>query len=74
MTTGLYSGWIAPQLMGAATRLQGIFFWDFFIYLIEGLVFLITGLQARALLAGIGPYSIPELAISAAVVSAVRTP
>jgi monovalent cation/hydrogen antiporter len=58
-------------LISAATRLQGIFFWDFFIYLIEGLVFLITGLQARTLLAGIGPYSISELAISAAVVSAV---
>jgi len=27
-------------LISAATRLQGIFFWDFFIYLIEGLVFL----------------------------------
>src|SRR6476659_4990586 len=49
-------------LISAATRLQGIFFWDFF---------LITGLQARTLLPGIGPYSISELAISAAVVSAV---
>jgi hypothetical protein len=51
-------------LISAATRLQGIFFWEFFIYLIEGLVFLITGLQARTLLADIGPYSISELAIS----------
>jgi CPA1 family monovalent cation:H+ antiporter len=71
VTTGLYISWNGFWLISAATRLQGIFFWDFFIYLIEGLVFLITGLQARTLLAGIGPYSISELAISAGVVSAV---
>jgi monovalent cation/hydrogen antiporter len=38
---------------------------------IEGLVFLITGLQARTLIARIGDYSISELVISAAIVSAV---
>ena len=35
------------------------------------MVFLITGLQARAVIAGIGGYSISELATSAFVVSAV---
>src|ERR1700730_13996843 len=70
MTTGLYISWNGLRLISAATRLQGIFFWDFFIYLIEGMVFLITGLQARTLIARIGDHSISELAISAAVVSA----
>jgi monovalent cation/hydrogen antiporter len=58
VTAGLYISWNGLRLISAATRLQGIFFWDFLIYLIEGMVFLITGLQARALLAGIGGYSI----------------
>jgi monovalent cation/hydrogen antiporter len=58
-------------LISAATRLQGIFFWNFLIYLIEGMVFLITGLQARRLLAGIHDYSTYEIVLSAAVVSAV---
>ncbi|MDQ6867493.1 MAG: Na+/H+ antiporter [Pseudomonadota bacterium] len=71
VTAGLYISWNGFRLISAATRLQGIFFWDFFIYLIEGMVFLITGLQARTLIAGIGGYSISELAISAAVLSAV---
>jgi Na+/H+ antiporter len=71
VTTGLYISWNGLRLISAATRLQGIFFGDFLIYLIEGMVFLITGLQARALIAGIGNYSIAELAISAAIVSAV---
>jgi Na+/H+ antiporter len=71
VTTGLYISWNGPRLISAATRLQGIFFWDLFIYLIEGMVFLITGLQARTLIARIGDYSMSDLAISAAVVSAV---
>jgi hypothetical protein len=41
-------------MISAATRLQGIFFWDFFIYPIEGIVFLTTGLQARTLIDRIG--------------------
>jgi monovalent cation/hydrogen antiporter len=71
VTAGLYISWNGLRLISAATRLQGIFFWDFLIYLIEGMVFLITGLQARTLIARIGNDSIPDLAISAAIVSAV---
>jgi monovalent cation/hydrogen antiporter len=71
VTAGLYISWNGLRLISAATRLQGIFFWDFFIYLIEGLVFLITGLQARTLIDRIGHYSIAELAFSAAIVCMV---
>src|SRR5690349_16477240 len=49
VATGLYVSWNGPQLIPSATRLQGIFFWELIIYLIEGFVFLITGLQARTL-------------------------
>ncbi len=44
---GLYVSWNGPLLIAAATRLQGIFFWDLLIYLLEGLVFLVTGMQVR---------------------------
>ena len=71
VTAGLYISWNGLRLISAATRLQGIFFWDFLNYLIEGMVFLVTGLQARAVIAGIRGYSASELAISAALVSAV---
>jgi monovalent cation/hydrogen antiporter len=60
-----------PRLISAATRLQGIFFWNFFIYLIEGMVFLTTGLQARTLLSRIGHYPFSELLFSAAIISIV---
>src|SRR5471032_2060373 len=39
---GLYVSWVGPRLIPSATRLQGIFFWDLIVYLIEGLVFLLT--------------------------------
>jgi len=47
---GLYVSWNGPLLIPFATRLQGIFFWDFIVYLTEGFVFLLTGLQLRTLL------------------------
>ena len=50
VAAGLYVSWNGPRLISAATRLQGLFFWDFVIYVIEGLVFLLTGSQAGFLL------------------------
>jgi Na+/H+ antiporter len=50
IAAGLYVSWNGPLLIPAATRLQGIFFWDLIVYFLEGIVFLITGLQARTLL------------------------
>jgi Na+/H+ antiporter len=70
VTVGLYISWNGLRLISAATRLQGIFFWDFLIYLIEGMVFLITGLQARTLIGRISSHSLSELAVSVAVVGA----
>jgi CPA1 family monovalent cation:H+ antiporter len=46
---GLYMSWNGPLLISSATRLQGIFFWDLVIYLIEGMLFLLTGFEMRAL-------------------------
>jgi Na+/H+ antiporter len=71
VATGLYISWNGPRLISAATRLQGVFFWDFFLFLIEGLVFLFTGLQAQALASRIQDHSLNELATSAAIVSLV---
>ena len=71
VVTGLYVSWNGSSMISAATRLQGIFFWDVLVYLIEGLVFLLTGLQARALIAGLGNFSLSALVSSAAVVSIV---
>jgi CPA1 family monovalent cation:H+ antiporter len=49
VAAGLYVSWNGPLQISAATRLQGIFFWDLTVYVIDGLVFLYTGLQIRTL-------------------------
>jgi len=71
VVAGLYVSWNGLSMISAATRLQGVFFWDVLVYLIEGIVFLMTGLQARTLLVGLGTYSLSALAGSAAVVTVV---
>jgi monovalent cation/hydrogen antiporter len=50
VAAGLFVSWNGPLLIPAATRLQGIFFWDLLVYLLEGIVFLVTGLQIRTLI------------------------
>ena len=71
VVAGLYVSWNGLSMISAATRLQGIFFWDVLVYLIEGLVFLLTGLQARTSIMALGAYSFSALAGAAAVVSIV---
>ena len=63
---GLYVSWVGPRLIPSATRLQGIFFWDLIVHLIEGLVFLVTGLQLRTLLEQSHAFSLRELLVAAA--------
>ncbi len=69
VTCGLYISWNGLRLISAPTRLQGIFFWDFLIYSTEGMLFLVTGLQARALLHAFKTYAPSQLILSALIVS-----
>src|SRR3954466_5684039 len=64
VATGLYVSWNGPLLIPSATRLQGIFFWDLFIYVIEGFIFLITGMQARTLIERATALSLRDLAVA----------
>ena len=63
---GLYVSWNGPLLIPSATRLQGIFFWDLIVYLIEGLVFLVTGLQARGLIDQTQRFEVHDLLVATA--------
>jgi Na+/H+ antiporter len=71
VAAGLYVSWNGLNIISAATRLQGIFFWEVLVYLIDGLVFLITGLQARTVIAQMRGHSLSELSIAAVVVAGV---
>jgi CPA1 family monovalent cation:H+ antiporter len=47
VTSGLYVSWNGRTLIRPATRLQGYFIWDLVNWVIEAMVFLLTGLEAR---------------------------
>jgi Na+/H+ antiporter len=50
VTTGLYLGWEAPELLNSNTRLQAQAVWETIIYLLNGIVFVLIGLQLPGIL------------------------
>ena len=68
---GLYISWNGPLWISAATRLQGIFFWDLVIYLIEGMLFLLTGFQMRSLVEKSKMFPLDEILVATALVLAI---
>ncbi len=68
---GLYMSWNGPLLISSATRLQGIFFWDLVIFLIEGLLFLLTGFQMRLLLEKSKAFPLHDILFATALVTAM---
>src|SRR5664279_2946257 len=68
---GLYMSWNGPLLISSATRLQGIFFWDLVIYLIEGLLFLLTGFQMRLLFEKSKAFPLQDILFATALVAVI---
>jgi CPA1 family monovalent cation:H+ antiporter len=66
---GLYMSWNGPLLISSATRLQGIFFWDLVIFLIEGLLFLLTGFQMRSLFEKSKAFPLDDILFATALVT-----
>src|SRR6478752_2109389 len=68
---GLYMSWNGPLWISAATRLQGIFFWDLVIYLIEGFLFLLTGFQMRLLYEKSKAFPLDDILLTTALVAII---
>jgi Na+/H+ antiporter len=71
VAAGLYVSWNGPRLISAATRLQGVFFWDLSIYIVEGLLFLLCGLQARTIFEQADDVALAKLLAAAGLTLAV---
>ena len=65
VTAGLFVSWNGPRFIAPATRLQGFFVWDLIVYLIEGVIFLLTGLQAPVIADSLGQADWIRLALAA---------
>ena len=69
VTAGLYVSWNGPRFIAPPTRLQGYFVWSLIVHLIEGVLFLLTGLQARVVTAGLDGGGWQRLLLAGALVS-----
>ncbi len=71
VTTGLYVGWVAPSIMESDTRLRGRAVWEMVVFVLNGLVFILIGLQLSSVLAGMEGRSLLAAAGIGALVSLV---
>ncbi len=57
VATGLYLGRVGPRIVAADTRVQNSGMWDVVVFVLEGLIFIITGLALRPILGSLtGPF------------------
>jgi len=70
VTTGLYLGWESPEIMTSSIRLHAQGFWEILIYLLNGMIFVLIGLQLPGIIHGIATYSWSELVLYAFVINA----
>jgi Na+/H+ antiporter len=70
VTAGLYIGWRSPLMTTARTRLEAFAFWRMVVFLLNGIIFILIGLQLPAVVSGLRNESWPSLLFHAAAVSA----
>ena len=71
VVAGLYVGSAGVTWIRSNTRLQALFFWDIVNTLITGAIFLLTGLQARTVAAGLDDEALLRMIVEGLVVSVV---
>nr|MBA3414945.1 cation:proton antiporter [Chloroflexia bacterium] len=69
VTAGLILGRKSPTLLGASSRLSGGAVWDFVVFVINGLVFVLIGLQLPGVLEALAERPVAEVALAAVAVS-----
>lgn len=69
VTAGLVVGRKSPVVMTSSSRLEGRAVWDVVVFLLNGLAFILIGLQLPEVALGLGGYSAAELARSGVLVS-----
>jgi CPA1 family monovalent cation:H+ antiporter len=71
VVAGMYTGYAGVRLIRSNTRLQAVFFWDIVNTVITGAIFLLTGLQARAVANSLDGIPLWQLIVQGLVVSGV---
>jgi NhaP-type Na+/H+ or K+/H+ antiporter len=68
-TAGVLVGWYAPSIAESDTRVRGRAVWEFLVFALNGLVFILIGLQLSTVLGGQLRRSFPELLAITAVIA-----
>ncbi len=71
VATGLYFGWVSPVISTSTVRLQTHAVWETIVYLLNGFVFVLIGLQLPGILRGMEGSLWPEPLIYAVVINLV---
>src|SRR3954470_2204665 len=71
VTAGIYLGIRGPSIISARTRLEGLFVWDILDFLINAVLFVLVGLELRAVVDGLSGFSVGDLAGYALTISGV---
>src|ERR1700742_3457635 len=61
VTAGMFMGWRGPQILTARTRLNIYVFWEMMVFLLNGLVFVLIGLQLPGILHTLSGRSLKQL-------------
>ena len=71
VTAGIWLGARSPELLTASARLTGTSFWNTFIFLLNGVVFMLIGLQLPEVVRNLQEHSRPTLISTAATLCGV---
>jgi Na+/H+ antiporter len=71
VTTGLYLSYRSGQILTHQSRIMATTVWDVVVYILNGLIFVLIGLQLRQIMDGINDYSAGSLILWGVVVSLV---
>ncbi|MBM3491117.1 MAG: Na+/H+ antiporter [Alphaproteobacteria bacterium] len=71
VAAGLLRGWYAPEVFSPATRLIGYSTWEIVVFVLNGLVFILIGLQLRDIAQNLFGYGLDQLALHALAIGAV---
>lgn len=71
VAVGLYHHWYSAEVLSATTRIQTIAVWEIIVFLLNGLIFILIGLQLPSILNEISEYSLFTLVWYAVLVNAV---
>jgi Na+/H+ antiporter len=69
VTTGLYLGRKGPYIISSGTRLQGYATWELITFLLNGLIFILIGLQLDSVVQGLDEYTALQIISYAVLVS-----